>query len=263
MSTPSLAAYVEGHETMFAHYNDLCGRLTLEQLALQSLCPEWDVRAVIAHVIGVEHVLDGWTPSLEDPPPFGRLADFDRDVADLGPREFATRIGEVTASRLAHLRSLDPSVVDAPSFTPAGARTYGGFLQVRLFDLWVHARDIAIPMGERLDDTGFVTETALAEVAGAAGYIIGKKVGLPDGRSLVIHVGGGVERDIAVRVDGRAAVVDSVADPDVEVFADVETFLLLAAGRVDPQDRIDSGRISWRGDAEWGERTARGLAYTM
>ena len=41
------------------------------------------------------------------------------------------------------------------------------------------------------------------------------------------------------------------------------TFVLLAAGRIDPQERIDTGRITWSGDAEWGERMARNLAYTM
>jgi uncharacterized protein (TIGR03083 family) len=263
MSPTSLAAYVAGYETMFDHYNELCKRLTADQLAVRSLCPDWDVRGVIAHVMGVEHVLDGWAPSTEHPPPFADVSAFAREIAELAPRELATRVAGVTASRLAHLRSLDPSVVDAPSFTPTGIRTYGDFLHIRLFDLWVHARDIAVPLGDELDAAGFVAETALAEVAGSAGYIVGKKVGLPDGMSLVFHISGGVERDIAVRVDGRAAVVDAVEDPDVEVLADVETFVLLAAGRIDPQEQIDRGRIRWRGDDTWGERAARSLAYTM
>ena len=91
----------------------------------------------------------------------------------------------------------------------------------------------------------------------------GQEVGLPDGRSAVVHVTGQVELDIAVVVDGKARPVESVADPDVEITADVETFILLAAGRVDPQSRIDAGRITWSGDVECGERMARNLAYTM
>ena len=42
-----------------------------------------------------------------------------------------------------------------------------------------------------------------------------------------------------------------------------ETFVMLACGRVDPQERIDSGRVTWRGDAAWGERAARSLRFTM
>ena len=263
MTTPTLADYIAAHETMFTHFNDLCGRLTAEDLARPSLCPDWDVRGVISHVIGVEQVLDGWEPSTEDPPPFRQLRAFQAEVAGLDPADFAARMAAITSSRLADLRSRDPSVVDVPSITPTGIGTYGGFLRIRVFDLWVHARDIAIPMGEQLDDSGAAAELALAEVAGSIGYIVGKKIGLPDGKSVVFHVTGGVSRDLAVVVDGRARAVEAVESPDVEVTADVGTFVMLAAGRVDPQEQIDAGTISWTGHAEWGERAARTLAYTM
>jgi uncharacterized protein (TIGR03083 family) len=191
------------------------------------------------------------------------MAEFAADIADLDPDRVAARVAEVTASRLDHLRSMDPAAVDAPSITPTGVRTYADFLRIRVFDLWVHARDIAIPLGRSLDPGGIAAELALDEVAGSIGYIVGKKVGLPDGYSAVVHIAGGVERDIAVVVDGKARSVDAVDHPSVELTADVESFILLAAGRVDPQSRIDSGRIAWSGDDEWGERMARHLTYTM
>ena len=53
MRTLSLTDYIEVHSNLFDHYNRLCERLTEDELGLQSLCPEWDVRGVIAHVIGV------------------------------------------------------------------------------------------------------------------------------------------------------------------------------------------------------------------
>ena len=40
-------------------------------------------------------------------------------------------------------------------------------------------------------------------------------------------------------------------------------FILLACGRIDPQAQIDSGAVSWTGDAELGERAARNLRFTM
>ena len=70
-------------------------------------------------------------------------------------------------------------------------------------------------------------------------------------------------RTIHVAVDGRAGLVDSVDDPAFTLNADTETFVMLACGRVDPQERIDAGRISWTGDAEWGEKAARNLRFTM
>lgn len=262
MTTPTMAEYVEAHQQLFGYYDDLCGRLTDEQMTTRSLCPDWDVRAVITHVIGVEEVLNGWPPSVEVPPPFEKMAAYETEAGALDRAGFAARISETTASRLADLRGLDPAVVDEPSITPAGLATYGRFLQVRIFDLWVHARDIAVPLGESTDDSGFAAEAALQEVDDSAGYIVGKKIGLPDGMSIVFHIRGGVDRDIAVAVDGRAARVDSVDSPDVEVTADVGTFVMLAAGRIDPQAQIEAGRIGWSGDEAWGETAARSLAYT-
>ncbi|MCH9666350.1 MAG: maleylpyruvate isomerase family mycothiol-dependent enzyme [Actinomycetia bacterium] len=266
MNIPNLNDYIEVHSELFDHYNRLCERLTEEQLGLQSLCPEWDLRGVISHVAGIESVLDGWAPSTETPPPFGKLAAFQAEAAGLDRATLAARVADITASRLAHLRSLDPAVLDVPSITPAGVRTYGAFLQIRIFDMWVHARDIAIPLGEQLDNSGLAAEIALAEVAGSFGYIVGKKIGLPDGMSIVFHVNGvngGVERDLAVLVDGRARVVDAVDSPDVEVRTDLQTFMMLVAGRVDAQAQIDAGTITWVGDEQWGDTAARKLAYTM
>jgi uncharacterized protein (TIGR03083 family) len=263
MTTPTMADYVRAHEQLYGDYNDLCARLSAEEMATQSLCPDWDVRGVITHVIGVEAVLDGWTPSVDAPPPFEKLGPFDAEASALSKEDFATLIAEVTASRLADLEQLDPSVIDQPSITPSGVATYGRFLQIRIFDLWVHWRDMMIPLGESTDGSGLAAEASLQEVEDAIGYIVGKKVGLPDGKSIVFHIRGGVDRDIAVVVDGRAAAVDSVESPDVEVTTDVETFVMLAAGRIDPQAQIDAGRISWTGDGQWGETAARNLAYTM
>jgi uncharacterized protein (TIGR03083 family) len=263
MTTPTMADYIGAHEQLFGAYNDLCGRLSVEEMATQSLCPDWDVRSVITHVVGVETVLDGWAPSVEVPPPFKDLGTFEAEVGGLSQPDLATRIAEVTDSRLADLKGLDPSILDEPSITPAGVATYGRFLQVRVFDLWVHARDNANPLGEPTDNSGFAAATALQEVDDAIGYIVGKKIGLPEGMSIVFHIGDGVDRDIAAVVDGRATRVESVESPDVEVTTDVETFVMLAGGRIDPQAQIDAGKISWSGDEQWGETAARNLAYTM
>ena len=257
-----LSDYVDAHRQLFAYYNDLTGRLSDEEMATQSLCPAWDVRGVITHTMGVEVVLSGWAPSVEVPPPFEKVGEFNAALEPLSRGDFAARIQETTATRLNELEGLDPSVIDEPSFTPAGIATYRRFLQVRVFDLWVHARDIALPLGETLDDTGDAAEMTLQEIDDSIGYVVGKKIGLPEGKSIVFKIRGGVDRDIAVVVDGRASRVDSVDSPDVEVTTDVGTFVMLAAGRIDPQKQIDEGRIAWSGDDAWGHTAALNLAYT-
>jgi len=267
--TATLTEYNAAQETLFGFYNGLAADLTDQQMGAQSLCPDWSVRDVMTHTIGVDHMLTGWTPSTETPPPFDRFAAYQAEMDGLDRNGFNARIAEMTAARIAELHTYDANIITTPSFTPAGLGTYAGMLQIRVMDMWVHAHDISIPLGlptgtDALPHSGFVAETALQEIEDAVGYIVGKKVGLPDGKSIVFTIRGGVERDIAVVVDGRAAAVDAatVTAPDAEVTADVMTFVMLAAGRIDPQEQIDAGTITWSGDAEWGETAARNLAYT-
>ena len=81
--------------------------------------------------------------------------------------------------------------------------------------------------------------------------------------SIAFHLHGAIQRDLFAAVDGRANVVDSVNDPTVSISADMRSFMMLACGRIDPQEEIDAGRISWTGDATWGEKAARNLRFTI
>lgn len=120
-----------------------------------------------------------------------------------------------------------------------------------------------MPLGIAGDDGGPAAEMSLDEVQGSIGYIAGKKIGVPEGKGIAFHVTGPMQRDILVKVDGRAARVPELPNPDVTVEADALTFMLLACGRIDPEGPIADGRITWSGDAELGARAARNLAFTM
>ncbi len=253
---------VENSRAGYAILENLFAGLSDNEWATQSLCPDWDARGVFVHRVSVEHLLTGWAPSTEDPPPFHLVAEFETEVASLSNAALLDRGREVWAARAAHLDTMTQADVETPTITPTGIGTYGDFLRIRIFDSWVHERDVAIPLRRDTDDSGQRAEYSLDEVVTAVGYIVGKKIGLADGLGLTFHIEGGVTRDIHVLVDGRATKVDSVADPVCEVTADVGTFVMLAAGRIDPQERIDAGAITWTGDDEWGDKTARSLAYT-
>ncbi len=177
-------------------------------------------------------------------------------MAALDDAAFAARIGEIFAGRRADLAALSEADLARQSWTPVGPRSYGGFLEIRIFDFWVHERDIAAPLGWPCDDAGPRAEIALGQVEGSIGYIVGKKIGLPDGASIVFHLTGPVTRDLAVVVDGRARAVDHVEHPDVELTTDTVTFIQLAAGRIDPQRQIDAGLVTWTGNAA-ARRTRR------
>jgi uncharacterized protein (TIGR03083 family) len=259
----SLSEYLDAHRVAFAEINGLVAGLDADQLAVQSLCPDWDVRACLGHVMGVEHALTGWTPDPENLFDFGVALEFAAGLEGRSPADVAAAVQAVTDARTADLEQLGPEVVDAPSMTPVGPQAYGNFLQIRIFDMWVHARDIALPLGIALPDAGPTAAMALNEVHRSMGYIAGKKIGLEDGMSMTVEITGGAPRTIHVAVDGRAGLVDTLDAPDVTLTADVETFVMLACGRVDPQDRVNAGRIAWSGADEWGDRAARNLRFTM
>jgi uncharacterized protein (TIGR03083 family) len=242
----------------------LCARIDGQQWNMQSLCPAWNARDVVAHLGTMERVMTDWLPgSAAEVPPFDRVALYDEQVSALDHQAFAGRIAEIFADRRADLAALRAEDFSRPSWTPVGEKTYGRFLQIRVFDFWVHERDITTPLGWATDDSGPRAEIALAEVAGSLGYIVGKKIGLPDGTSIVFHLTGPLERDLPVVVEGRAKLVDHIENPDVVLTADAVTFIQLACGRIDPQEQIDKGRVSWTGNAELGDRAARSLRFTM
>ncbi len=248
----------------YAAIEELCAAMSAAQWQAQSLCPAWTARGVVGHLASVENMLAGWLPgSAGELPPLDRVTAFGQQAAELDDTAFAARVTEVFGRRRADLAALSEDDLSRPSWTPVGPATYGSFMAIRVFDFWVHERDITTPLGLPTDDGDVRAEMALAEVERSLGYIVGKKVGLPDGSSIVFRLTGPLRRDLYVAVDGRAKVVGHIERPDVELSTDSLTFVQLACGRVDPQERIDAGLVSWTGNAELGDRAARNLRYTM
>lgn len=259
MTPRSLDDLRSATEHCFAAFEALCADLTDDEWQVQSLCPEWTVRDVVDHVTGIEAVLAGWFPADDStPPPFGKAGEF---LADSTP--YCEKVRGVYDRRRGDLAALTEDDLTRPSWTPVGPATYGRFLAVRVFDLWVHERDITTPLGRTTDDSGVAAQLALAEVENSIGYIVGKKVGLPDGKSLTFALTGPLERRIHVAVDGRAKKVDHLDHANVTVTTDSTTFLQLACGRIDPQAQLDSGAITWTGEDDLGDRAARNLRFTM
>jgi len=244
--------------------DDLFDRLDGDQWATQSLCPDWTVRGVLVHLGAVEHMLLGEPPgSMPDALPFEKVGHWMQRVASLGDQEVLGIYRDVIAARRDELAAMSDDDFELPCMTPVGPGTYGRFMDVRIFDFWVHEQDIRVPLGLPGHEDGPAAEMALAEIEGSLGYIVGRKIGLPDGMSMSIDLTGPVVRTFHVVVDGRARQVDTLDAPDVRLRTDSTTFALLACGRIDPQDPIDDGRVTWVGDAGWGDRAARNLAFTM
>lgn len=265
MHSYSRRRLIDTTQACFAEISGLCADLSDDEWTAQSLCPDWTVRQAIGHAVGVEDVIAGWEISTDDMPPFQKMQALTDASAQMSSAGFGARVAEIFDARRSDLAGLSDDDIERPSWTPVGVQSYGGFLAIRIFDMWVHVRDCTIPLGRDTDDGGPAAEITLDQVERSAGYIFGKRVGLPDGMSLRADITGPVERRLAVVVDGRAKAVDpaSLSSPDVVLTADSTTFIMLACGRIDPQAKIDDGSIAWSGDAGWGEHAARSLRFTM
>lgn len=251
-------------EQSYDAIESLSGRLDGAQWQAQSLCPDWTVRDVMRHLGMMERVMTGWLPaSAADTPPLDRIEPYLAEAGALTDAAFAGQLNGIFADRRRDLAALQPGDLGLPSWTPVGERTYGGFLRMRIFDFWVHERDITTPLGWPTDDGGPRAEMALAEVESALGYLVGKKIGLPDGASIVFRLSGPITKDLPVVVAGRAKLVGHVERPDVTLETDLVTFMQLACGRIDPQAQIDAGKVTWTGNAGYGDRAARNLRFTI
>ncbi|MBF82799.1 MAG: hypothetical protein CL522_05330 [Actinobacteria bacterium] len=251
-------------ENCFNEFESLISNLNESDWQRQSLCPDWDVKGVVTHLAGIENLLLDWVPQNADEwPPFPKMAEFESEAESLKAIDLFDRSITILNDRRKELAGLSDETWNLECMTPVGPGTYGRFMNIRIFDFWVHQRDMTLPLGIETNDSGTHANIALDEVHGSLGYIVGKKIGLPEGMSIRFRLTGAIEREMFVNVDGRAQVVDEIDSPSVELVADSTSFIMLACGRVNPQEEIDAGRISWLGDEEWGEKAARNLRFTM
>lgn len=261
MSAPTRLELIENLRSVFQSFGAVVDGLSDGQWRAQSLCPAWTMREVVVHTTAIEAALVGWRPG--DDNPFVRMGAIQPQLLTLSPADLTHRYHEVTTDRIAELTAMTDDEFAQPSLTPVGPGTYGRFMAIRCFDVWVHERDIRVPLGLGGDDSGPAAELSLDEVHASLGYIVGKKIGLAEGMGIAFDLTGPVHRRLLAKVDGRAARVDELPSPDITLTMDSLTFMLLACGRIDPDEPLADGRIAITGDSQLGTHAARNLSFTM
>ena len=242
--------------------------------ALATPCPGWSVAAQFAHIIGTESMLLGRAhPEPEGAAGAGRPAHVRNDigdfnelwVAELAPRprtEVLARLAEVLAARKKALEAMGDEEFSAPASTPIGPADYRRFMQIRVFDCWVHEQDVRDAVGRPGHEDGPVVEQSVDEIVRALGFIVGKKAAAPAGSSVTFELTGPLVRTVHVAVDGRAAVVDRLPGPATTTVAlGSRLFTRLACGRVDPDRML--AEVHLAGDTDLGRRVVAALPFTI
>ncbi|OBF68819.1 hypothetical protein A5753_22580 [Mycobacterium sp. 852002-51971_SCH5477799-a] len=234
---------------LFAVWDDidaLLAGLSEAQWRAASPLPGWDVKALVAHMIGTESFLAG----IAAPPPDIDVSTLEHVRNDVGvmnecwvrhlsahaDADVLESFRVITNDRREALTSLSNEEWDAVTMTPTGPDSYGRFMRIRVFDCWMHEQDIRLALQRPASDdelAGTGPSLAVDEIAATMGYVVGRLAKAPDGSRIQFDLTGPLARTIRVNVDGRAAVVDDFGgqEPTATIRLDGLQFTRLTGGR--------------------------------
>ncbi|GIT76775.1 MAG: maleylpyruvate isomerase family mycothiol-dependent enzyme [Actinomycetota bacterium] len=260
-----------GLEEIWSTWSGWADGLSGDDWATPSRCPGWTVQDNLAHLIGTERMLQGYqapdveypTEHLKNPVAEGN----ERWVESMRPLsgpEVLAKFQTVSAERLGQLHAMSDDEILKVGWSPVGEVPYLRFMHVRIYDSWLHLEDCRAPLGHPSCAGGRPAEMSVAEVTTAAGFVIGKKAGAPDGSRVEVTLTGPVAATIRVAVDGRARVVEELdGEPTATLALSSNDWLALTGGRVDPVPLIEDGRVALGGDLVLARQLAERLAFTI
>lgn len=257
---PSLQTYADAWTHSIESIAELVSPLTEGEWNGRTPCPNWSVRDIVSHIIGME------CEQLGDPRPIHTLprdlfhvqSDFARYMemqVDVRRHHTAPEMtSELEYTIIRRSRQLRNETRDPETMTraPLGAeQTLEVALRMRAFDVWVHEQDLRTALGKpgNLDSPGatIVRDTLLAKLP----KVVAKDAGAPPNSAVVLDVHGPVEflRTVRVDAEGRGSVDGAPSlGPAVTLAMDWETYVRLACGRVRAGAVAD--RIKVEGDQD-------------
>lgn len=232
--------------------------------------PGWTAKDCLSHMAGTEAILLGEPVpdvSVDHIPrvtsPFIAMMEVPVEARRATPAaEVMAEFVDVTNRRLAVLAAMSDEQWSTPGWSPVGEVPYATFMEVRVFDCWMHDQDIRRAVG-RPGGINVGAEVSLGRIELGLGFIVGKRAEAPDGTSVVFEVTGPYPRTYAVVVDGRAGLTDDIPDdPTVRITTDLEVFTALGGGRWSGERAMDTGRVTVAGDSDLAQRILSGMAIT-
>lgn len=264
----------------------LGAQLTDDDWSAATACPRWSVADQYAHIIGTESALLRQADAADlllavrpdGPPAPAAGAHVRNDIGEFneawvaalaahGRDAVLARFAEVTAARLKFLEPMTEDDFESPSWSPIGQVSYRRFMQIRVFDCWVHEQDIRAAVGKPGHQTGAPAEQSVDEIVRAFGYLVGKRARFPEGSSVTATLTGPVHRTLHAEVHGgRGRVVSALeGTATVTVSLSSEAFTRLACGRIGPEAVLSGtfGDLQLGGDEELGRRLLANLSFTI
>jgi uncharacterized protein (TIGR03083 family) len=237
-----------------------------------SECPGWTVQDNLVHITALEKFSMGDPLPSQDVP--DDLPHIKNDVGRANERWIESRRGwtgadaldefvATTDARVAQLRELDDEGFAADSWTPTGPGTVAKLLGFRVFDSWVHEQDMRGALQRPGDLDSEAARFSTGMMLDVLPYVVGKKVGAPEGSTVVLTLTGPIASTTAVVVtDGRARPLEPVPDtPTASLTLASDAYARLACGRTDPDEALVTGLVALEGDVDLGGSLVRQLNY--
>ncbi len=243
--------------------SDVTHELSAGEWSLPTECPGWDVKDQLSHLIGIERSIMGepepaWNAPLGEHVKNDFAARNERWIAVRRPFPGPTvrdEFVEVTRTRLAQLEALDEDEWAAVGWSPVGDVPRATFMEVRVFDSWVHEQDARRALDRPGGSGNRASALSLRRVQGAMPFVVGKQAGCVEGTSVRFDVAGpgGDARSFTVAVEGgRARPVGDEVDPTATLSLSSIDFVRLGCGRATAEQVEAAGGVGLRGDAAVG-----------
>ena len=254
-------------ERVWRSIDSLCTPLTEAQWKTPTDCPGWSVQDQVSHLVGAESGILGNPRPDHTPKETGHIkndvghsnevvVDYRRSWPG---QKVLEEFRELTGQRLALLRGMTDEDFAAETQTPIGPGTVTDFVNIRIFDAWVHEQDMRRALNIPGELEGPVAAHSVGRVARALPFVAARKAQAPDGVTVVFEVTGPAGRIVSVEIEERRGrELDSEPPaPTVRITTDVETFVCLGCGRWDPAEALRSGKVTVAGDAALGDNIVK------
>ena len=251
---------------------DACDGLSATEWALATECPGWDVKDQLSHLISIERTIMGepaptWDGPLGPHVKNDFAASNEPWVAVRRPLDGAAVQAEfvdVTATRLAQLGALSEEEWARPGWSPVGEVPHAVFMEVRVYDSWVHEQDVRRALDRPGGSGNRASAISLDRVQAAMPFVVGKKAGSPDGTVVRFEVAGPGDdaRSFTIAVEGgRARPAEDESSPTATLSMSSIDFVRLGCGRASAEDVEAAGGTEVQGDAAVGRRVLGAMNF--